>query len=87
MDLFRFDVVDMVSANQSWYQLGLHLGLPYYELERIEVENRYSVHHCVAKMFQRWLRTSPEPTWYALAEALRKIHMNAEADRIAIYTH
>jgi len=73
----------MVSANPSWYQLGLHLGLPYYQLESIEVHDRYRLHRGVAKMFQRWLITSPEPTWYALTEALRKVHMNAEADRIA----
>ena len=67
------------SARSKWYNLGLELGILADTLDVIK-ENCQNCEDCHIEMLKRWLkRSSPRPTWSALAKALRSLPVDEGA--------
>ena len=58
-------------ARAQWYNLGLHLDITAGTLDSIELTNQRNPDRCFRDMLIKWLREHQQPTWSALAEALR----------------
>ena len=58
-------------ARTQWYNLGLELGITPDSLYSIKLANLRNLDHCLREMLNEWLREHHQPTWSALAEALR----------------
>jgi hypothetical protein len=54
-----------------WYNLGLELGITPETLDSIELASAREPDRCFTAMLTTWLREHEQPTWSALAEALR----------------
>ncbi|XP_064385940.1 uncharacterized protein LOC135334611 isoform X5 [Halichondria panicea] len=60
------------SARAKWMSLGLVLGLPVGTLEAIQEANLTNMPgDCFTELLAEWLKSSPNPTWSQLVEALR----------------
>ena len=66
----RVRVVALVSY--KWYELGLLLGIPAYQLDRIE-DNRSKVEPCLPEMLFYWLNATPDASWRHVIAALEKM--------------
>ena len=53
----------------EWFELGIHLGVPPHELNKIEREGG-GVDACKRKMLSYWLKNSQDVSWEALKGAL-----------------
>ena len=58
-------------ARAKWYNLGLGLNITPDTLDSIELANQQNPDRCFRAMLTKWLRKHQQPTWSALAEALR----------------
>ena len=58
-------------ARVQWYNLGLGLHITPDSLDTIELANTGKPDRCFRAMLTQWLRDGHQPTWSALAEALR----------------
>ena len=61
----------MWEARTQWYNLGLDLDITPDSLDAIEQANGQNPDRCFRAMLTKWLREHEQPTWSALAEALR----------------
>ena len=66
----------------KWYNLGLQLGIKDTELDVIEQNNSKDIDVCKRKMFQTWLRITPNPSYEQLVEALKTVGEISEADHL-----
>ena len=64
----------------EWYALGLQLGVEDAKLEEIEKDNRGDLKACRRNMFRVWFRTTPNPSYQQLAEALMAVGEAKAAD-------
>ena len=55
----------------QWYNLGLGLHITPDSLDAIKQDNAHKTEDCFRAMLTQWLRDGHQPTWSALAEALR----------------
>ena len=55
----------------QWYNLGLLLERPPFELNIIETNHRRDPQRSLAEVLQLWLKHSPQPTWEAIVKALK----------------
>ena len=60
-------------ANCMWFDLGLQLGLGFFDLEEIKKDNREVVRECMRNMLAQWLKKANGCTKQALKTALLKI--------------
>ena len=58
-------------ARTQWYNLGLALEITPDTLDAIELANGQNPDRCFRAMLTKWLREHEQPTWSALAEALK----------------
>ena len=58
-------------ARAKWYNLGLGLDITPDSLDSIELANQQNPDRCFRAMLTKWLREQDQPTWRALAEALK----------------
>ena len=58
-------------ARTKWYNLGLGLDITPDSLDSIELANQQNPDRCFRAMLTKWLREHHQPTWSALAEALK----------------
>ena len=69
-------LVTKVHKIADWFMLGVHLGVPTEELNKID--QRFSVTHgverCKAEVFDLWLRRNPSARWNDVAEALEQLN-------------
>ena len=61
----------MWEARTQWYNLGLDLDITPDSLDAIEQANGQNPDRCFRAMLTKWLREHEQPTWSALAGALR----------------
>ena len=61
----------MWEARVQWYNLGLGLHITPDSLDAIKQDNAHKTEDCFRAMLTQWLRDSRQPTWSALAKALR----------------
>ena len=66
----------------KWYNLGLQLAIKDTELDVIEENNPKDIDTCKRKMFQAWLRITPNPSYQQLVEALLAVGEISEADHL-----
>ena len=68
-------LVSKVHKIVDWFMLGVHLGVPTEELNKID--QRFSVSHgverCKAELFDLWLRRNPTAKWDDVASALEQL--------------
>ena len=64
-------VLRAITSVVNWHSLGLELPgwKSYDQLEKIEIDNRWSVDDCVRTMVSQWLDTGVA-TWRGLVQAL-----------------
>ena len=70
-------------ARTRWYNLGLELEITPDTLDAIKQDNANKTEDCFRDMLTKWLREH-QPTWSALAEALRSplVGLNDLAEEI-----
>ena len=66
----------------EWFQFGIHLGIPHYELSIIKADYQ-DVRRCKTEMLLWWLKNSIEAKWSTIVRALVKAGMRAVAHMIA----
>lgn len=66
------------TCRSKWYNLGLQLGVDEGTLRSFEKDYRHSDDQ-LREVITTWLKTSKNPTWGALADALNK-HVIGEAN-------
>ena len=67
----------------EWFQLGVHLKIPHYELSIIKTDYQ-DVRRCKIEMFQWWLKNTPDAKWSIIVKALVMSRMKVLAHRIAL---
>lgn len=67
----------------EWFQFGVHLGIPHYELSIIKADHQ-NVRRCRIEMLQWWLNNSPEAKWSTIVKALVKTKRKVLAHKIAL---
>ena len=77
------ELVEALKEVVEWFEFGIHLGIPHYELSIIKADHQ-DVRRCKTEMFQWWLKNSPEAKWSTIVEALIKARMKVLAHRIAL---
>ena len=69
-------LVTRVQKISDWFMLGVHLGVPNEELNKID--QRFSASHgverCKAELFDLWLRRNPSARWDDVASALEQLN-------------
>ena len=84
----RPDTVTLCSELASvsdWHRLGLHLGVPDYELDQIK--RSHPAEGCdewKRETFSLWLRRTPSASWGDVVGALRRMRENTIAERIEL---
>ena len=66
----------------DWYDLGVQLGIPYQQLNIIQINNPGNIQMCCTRMFQHWLQVDTTANWNKLIKALEDINHNALAETI-----
>ena len=66
----------------EWYDLGLQLEVENAELKVIQKNHPGDLRACRREMFEAWLRTTPNPSYQQLVEALLEVGEINEADRL-----
>ena len=67
----------------EWFQLGMELGVPGAELKKIRYRSD-DVRGRRCEMLFTWLKTTPQPTWAAIVNALASIRRRNLADKMAL---
>ena len=62
---------DTFEVHSKWYDVGLKLGVPVDELNRIKVDHCDKTKDCHLDMLKYWLNAGENTTWVALFEVLR----------------
>ena len=65
----------------NWYTLGLNLGLPKHELDKIECDYQKNDRR-KAEMLDLWLRRTPNATWNDVMRALEQMGENRVVENI-----
>ena len=65
----------------AWYNLGINLGLPTYELHKIECDYQGNDRRMLA-VLELWLRHTPNAAWEILVDALEEMGENRVAENI-----
>ena len=77
-------LVTKVQKISDWFMLGVHLGVPNEELNKID--QRFSMSHgverCKAELFDLWLRRNPSARWDDVASALEQLNEMALASEL-----
>ena len=77
-------IVTKLQKIADWFMLGVHLGVPNEELNKID--QRFSVSHgverCKAELFDLWLRRNPSARWDDVASALEQLNEVALASEL-----
>ncbi len=66
----------------GWFLLGVHLGVPLSDLQKIRQQYNESVDQCKTEMLITYLKLK-EPAWADIVEALRRCGERALAARLA----
>ena len=66
-------IVVLKPTNCMWFDLGLQLGLDYFDLEEIKKDNRDVARDCMRNMLAEWLKIGKDCTRETLKTALLKI--------------
>lgn len=66
----------------GWFLLGIHLGVPLSDLQKIRQQYSENVDQCKTEMLITYSKRS-EPSWADIVEALRKCGERALAARLA----
>ena len=79
------ELVETLEEVVQWFQFGIHLGIPYYELSIIKAEHELKgVRRCKTEMFHLWLKSTPGAKWSTIVKALVKAGMGDLAHKIAL---
>ena len=60
----------LLKVSTQWFDIGLQLGLEESELMTIEYNNPRDLKACVRNMFSHWLRSTKDPSYQVVLEAL-----------------
>ena len=72
----------------DWYTLGIQLDLTTSQLDDIQVTHHaHGVERLKTKMFDVWLKSSPDASWTDLITALRAMGENTIASEIQTGNH
>ena len=68
-------LVTGVQKISDWYMLGVHLGVPNEELNKIDRQfSSHGVERCKAELFDLWLRRNPSARWDDVTSALEQLN-------------
>ena len=76
------DLVCLKVTPTKWYDLGLQLNISENELDKIEEKHSADLDSCKRKMFQTWLRNTPDATNTELRDALDRIGEHSVATQL-----
>ena len=76
-------IVTKVQKIADWFMLGVHLGVPKEELNKIDQQFlSQGVERCKAELFDLWLRQNPSARWDDVASALEQLNEKALASEL-----
>ena len=67
---------------ENWYTFGIILGVPYFQLRKIELNHQKDIDRCKAEMLQYWLDSTLVTSWNEVILALEVIDQLALAAEI-----
>lgn len=73
---------ELSSIVTRWYALGINLGIPLYELRKIERNYPNDVDRRMTETLSLWLRYTPSASWKDVVIALQRMGENTLAERI-----
>ena len=73
---------DEAGVTTEWYDIGLELLNDVVVLNNIRANHPTDVNRCCTEMFSKWLQREPDASWNQLAEALKKVGLNAAAKNV-----
>ena len=71
---FIMHIKPQVQCLNTWYSLGVLLGVPVQKLEDIRLSEQDDVDLCCVKMFTEWLDNGTVTTWSTLLRAVDSLH-------------
>ena len=80
--------LELESASNIWFELGLALGLLHPKLRQIEEDYNQDMSKCLREMLAEWLYHDDStaelsiPSWEKLTKALRELKFDALAKEI-----
>ena len=77
------NLVDVLQKVTDVDNLGLHLGVPKHELDKIR-QDVYTTDERKMKMLQWWLDHTLNPTWEMVTSALRAMNKPVLADAVTL---
>ena len=75
--------IENIEVTTSWCELGRELLISNNVLEVIKTDNATNVTACCYKMFNKWLKRTPDASWSQLVTALREIKLYTAADVVS----
>ena len=81
------DVLDVLALSSelatvtNWHQLGINLGLPKHELDKIECDYQGNDRQRL-EMLDKWLKQMPSAVWANVVSALKQMGENRVAENI-----
>ena len=79
---FRLLVIKLKKI-ADWFMLGVHLGVPKEELNKIDQQfSSHGVERCKAELFDLWLRRNLSARWDDVASALEQLNEVALASEL-----
>lgn len=65
-----------------WHQLGIRLGIPSYELKKIDKDYPNNTERQMTETLSLWLRYSPSASWKDVVKVLHEMEETVLAERI-----
>ena len=76
-------LVTKLQTIADWFMLGVHLGVPKEELNKIDQQFlSHGVERCKAELFDLWLRRNPSARWDDVVRALERLNEMALASEL-----
>jgi len=72
----------LMGIEHRWFELGIHLEVPFSMLKSIEADCFHDSHRCLLELLEYWLNNDPAASWTKLVGVLRGMSENLLAHRI-----
>jgi hypothetical protein len=72
----------LLASVYSWENLGVKLGITMQKLQDIKQQHQGDLEMCKNKLYDLWLRQTPDPSWRDVVSALEQVDENSLADKI-----
>ena len=65
-------LLNALKKSEKWFLFGAMLGIPVFQLRKIESDHQKDSDRCKLELLQYWLDNTLNPTWNEIVQALEK---------------